>query len=534
MILDIKNDIHNKKTVICLFLDFEKAFDSVWKKGLIVKLFSLGIKGKILKLIDQFLKSRKVCLNVNGKKGEIRNCSEYGLPQGSVLSPILFKIFMMDFLEDLDPNCGELYKFADDGTVKITADTSAECITKLQHVLESLDQWAKKWRMVINCQPNKTEVICFGTAENNKTLIPAEFSLGNEKIKLVTHTKVLGIILDDNLQFIEHSRDVYKKLITRWNMIQLYCNRNWGFTQRVMVELIRTLFLSCLMYGSHIWINNNMKDINTLYYKLLKSTVGPDFNIKHSIAEVIVGLPPITIQNKVNQIKHYLKIIFNDIPNDPLKTSIHRIATHNPPPDLQIALRSLYKFLKWKLQISPAHFSEMDKQIIDQNNYANFHLLSQSCGEYTKPLIAQYTELLWEESMRNEFLLEGLSIFPRPSCKTLQLSPELDRKTEVKIMAMFYENNLLNSFLYRRNLPEVPSPLCVCGREEQTAYHIVTRCERVSPELRQEVVDILQSKEMVGDSTVVLLNLSRDSKFIKILNQIIVSHGNIIRTEINL
>ena len=97
---------------------------------------------------------------------------------------------MMDFLEDLDPNCGELYKFADDGTVKITADTSAECLTKLQHVLESLDKWAKKWRMVINCQPNKTEVICFGTAENNKTLIPAEFSLGNEKIKLVTLTKV--------------------------------------------------------------------------------------------------------------------------------------------------------------------------------------------------------------------------------------------------------------------------------------------------------------------------------------------------------
>ena len=277
-----------------------------------------------------------------------------------------------------------------------------------------------------------------------------------------------------------------------------------------------------------------MKEINSLYYKLLKTTVGPVFNIKHSIAEVIVGLPPITIQNKVNQIKHYLKIIFNDVPNDPLKKSIQRITAHNPPPDLQIALRGLYKFLKWKLQISPAHFSEMDKHIIDQNNYSSFHLLSQSCGEYTKPQIAQYTELLWEESIRNEFLLEGLSIVPRPSCKTLQLSSELDRKTEVKIMSMFYENNLLNSFLYRRNLPEVPSPICVCGKEEQTAYHILTRCEMVKQELRHKVVDIIQSQESVGESTVVLLNLSRDNKFINILSQIIVSHGNIIRTEINL
>ena len=90
-------------------------------------------------------------------------------------------------------------------------------------------------------------------------------------------------------------------------------------------------------------------------------------------------------------------------------------------------------------------------------------------------------------------------------------------------MSMFYENNLLNSFLYRRNLPEVPSPICVCGKEEQTAYHIVTRCEMVKQELRQKVLDVIQSKESVGESTVVLLNLSRENNFI-----------NIIRTEINL
>ena len=210
------------------------------------------------------------------------------------------------------------------------------------------------------------------------------------------------------------------------------------------------------------------------------------------------------------------------------------MSANNPPPDLQIALRGLYKFLKWKLQISPAHFSEMDKHTIDQNNYSNFHLLSKSCGEYTKPQISKYTELLWEESIRNEFLLEGLSIIPRPSCKTLQLSSELDRKTEVKIMSMFYENNLLNSFLYRHNLPEAPSPICMCGKEEQTAYHIVTRCEMVNPELRQRAIDIIQSKESVGESTVVLLNLSRDNNFISILSQIMVSHGNIMRTEINL
>ena len=62
--MGIKSDLEQGKTVICLFLDFEKAFDSVWKKGLLVKLFKLGLKGKFLRIIDNFLSSRKVCLKV--------------------------------------------------------------------------------------------------------------------------------------------------------------------------------------------------------------------------------------------------------------------------------------------------------------------------------------------------------------------------------------------------------------------------------------------------------------------------------------
>ena len=535
LILDIKNDIHNGKTVICLFLDFEKAFDSVWKNGLIVKLFALGIKGKFLRLIDYFLKNRKVSLIVNGKKGKIRNCSEYGLPQGSVLSPILFKVFMMDFLEHLNVNDATLYKFADDGSVKISADTTPECLAQLDHILESLDKWAKKWRMVINCQPNKTEVMCFGTAEKNKCLIPTEFSLGDQKIKLVKQTKVLGIIIDEELSFKQHSEETYKKLITRWNLIKMYCNRNWGFNQRVMVELIRTLFVSCLMYGSHLWMNNhNMKDINHLYYKLLKTTIGPVFNIRQSIAEIILGLPPILIQNKINQIKHYLKVVINDVPHDPLKNTIRKISLHNPSPDLLIPLRSVFKFLKWKILIKPEDFSEDDINIISQNNFSSFHLLTPSSCSYTKTIITRYTELLWEDSLRNEFLLEGHSTIPKPSCKPLMIKRNLNRTKEVKLMSLFYENNLLNSFLYRRNNPAVPSPMCMCGIEEQTAYHFVTQCDLVNPELRTKALDCLQSRGDPGQTTTALLNLSRDSVFMDTLSEIIDTHSNLIRTEVQL
>ena len=156
-----------------------------------------------------------------------------------------------------------------------------------------------------------------------------------------------------------------------------------------MVELTRTLFLSCLFYGSHLWINQkNMKDINSLYYKILKSTVGAVFNVRQSIAEIILGRPPINIQNKVNQIKHYLKIISSEVPEDPLLKTIQSITSSNSVPgDIHRLFRSVFKFLNWKVPMNPEQFSQADCIIIQQSDSTKFHLLSPCCGQYTKDMM---------------------------------------------------------------------------------------------------------------------------------------------------
>ena len=537
LFLDIKSDLHQKKTVICLFLDFEKAFDSVWKKGLMVKLFKLGFKGRFLKVIDHFLASRKVSLSVNGYKGITRNCSEFGLPQGSVLSPILFKLFMMDFLEEMNNDSTVVYKFADDGTVKVSADTTEECLIQLDKVLDAVNKWAKKWRMVINCLPNKTEVICFGTAENNRELIPKEFNLGNQKIKLVSQTKVLGVILDQDLSFIEQSKDVYNKLITRWNIICLYCNRNWGFSQKVMVQLIRSLFLSSLFYGSHIWMNRkNMKDINSLLYKILKTTIGAVFNVRQSIIEVILGLPPVHIQNQVNQIKHFLKVIINDVPEDQLKKTIEN-SMHDQekrPVELYNAIKSVFRFLNWKMRTKPEQFTEEDIEIINQKNFTKFHLLSSASCKYTKDLMKKFTELLWNDSLKNEFLCEGHNTIPKASLAPLPIASDITRKQEVLLFSMFYENNLMNAFLNKLNRPEAPSSLCHCGNEDQTPYHVVLKCLNIEPELRSRAAEHVSLEGGDGENSTVLLNSSRDENFLQCLVEIINIQQDFLRDSIEL
>ena len=521
--LGIEADKEKSLTTLCLFVDFEKAFDSVWKKGLIYKLHNIGIRGNILKLINHFLFSRKVSLNINGEVGHERQSADYGLPQGSCLSPVLFKIYVTDFLEELNQRSGiSVYKFADDGTVKITAKDSATCVEKMNYVLDNLQKWTKKWKMKINCDRNKTEIICFHTAEGDRKLIPESFTFGRETINRVSETTVLGLKIDENLSYIPHSQAVLNNLNYRWATLCKFSNRHWGFSQRVMLYLVVTLFISKLSYAGHIWITEqNIKEIEKLWYRILKAIIGAVLNIKYSIAEIILGIPPISIQNKVNRLKHFLKLNNQPIENDRYKEFLESAfnSETNPPTVITRIYKDLFKFLEWKIKKYPNQFNSEDLMIINNKNYARFlHLSQQSC-RYTKGMITSYTDtVLWLPKIQNQFQLDGYSSAPTPISGNIAIPRNTNRNTEVLLMSLFYKNNLLNQSLW--NISKVPSPLCsACQLQEETAEHLLFNCNSVDQALKAKVllhyrrVNNLQDGENL-DSYVGLLNARADEQFI--------------------
>ena len=539
--LSVKSDQEQGKTSIGLFVYFEKAFDSAWKEGLIVKLAKDGVQGHILKLIIHFLTSRTVKLKVNGSVGPIRQCSDVGLPQGSALSPILFKIYLMDLAEELkNRNDVEIFKFADDGTIKASADTTPSCLETFDEILTAVHRWSYKWRMVINCNPNKSEVVCFGTAEKNPDLVPKTFKIGDKEVKRVPHTKVLGLVIDENLTYMEHAKQVYKRLIKKWAMICQYCNRHWGFTQKVIVQLIKTLFLSTLFYVGYIWINQRtMKEINTLWYKIIKTTIGAVFNIKLSVGETILGLAPLQTVNQVNLIKHYLKMNIRKTSDDRLKEFIISClnTVGRTPVELGSALRKVFKYLKWKLVRYPNTFEEEDIQIITQTNINQFFQLSSRACRYTKDIMRQYTEHIWSESTRNQLQTEGYTYLIKPSCSALPISKQVTRRQEVQVMSLFYENNLFNSFLHRYDRQRFPSPLCHCDTEVQTSYHVAVTCSNLSDIHKLELQE--QLKTTLGDddapeNTFSLLNASRSPTVINLLVKSIDAQQDYLRSEIEL
>jgi hypothetical protein len=533
----IKGDIQKKLTVLCLFIDFEKAFDSVWKKGLIVKLWKVGVHGCYLKTIDSFLFGRTVSLLINGFIGPIRNCLEYGLPQGSVLSPILFKFYVYD-IEAICQLYQQIafYKFADDGTVKVVGHDLDECLYYLSIVLGSITDWTSQWRMIINCDVNKTEVICFNC--DSLELVPTSYNIGGRVIYLTDQTKVLGVTMDKKLSFKGHSQAVYNKLIYRWVCLCRYSNRNWGLNQAVMIRIVKIIMFSSLFYGCMIWMSNaNMAEIHKLWYKVAKSAVGAVYNVQNALVEVILGVPPLQIAKRIITVKHYLKVLYGP-PDIHMEFISHQIKEDNVT--IACHMRDVFRFLQWKLDLYPTSFTTSDESIIKSKDLHRLSSISEKASTYTKQMMKKFTELMWQESLNNQLQLEGWSRTPTVSTNALAMPRSTSREQEVLIMSLFYKNNLLNYFLYSTEKKMCPSPLCNCGDEEQTAFHILCNCSLVDIELRDQLVYHLmlgnnsKSVEELDEDHISILNCSKDIKFIELCRDVIDTKDLYLRKKIKL
>ena len=142
LVQGIYNGFNNKKNTLAAFIDLEKAFESIWRDGLLVKLHRFGIRGRLWKWIEGFLCDRKARCHLKGQYGPI-SFTTVGLPQGSVISPILFIIFLQDISKKISSNG---VKYADDGTIWVTGNDIKHLLNR-EEDLRKIYPLTAKWRM---------------------------------------------------------------------------------------------------------------------------------------------------------------------------------------------------------------------------------------------------------------------------------------------------------------------------------------------------------------------------------------------------
>lgn len=236
--------LDNGLEVRAIFCDISKAFDRVWHRGLLLKLQSVGITGSILNWFQNYLSNRKQRVVLPGGSSEWVDITA-GVPQGSILGPLLFLVYINDIVNDINST---IRLFADDTSLYIIVDSPQEASDKLNQDLVKIDAWADKWLVSFN--PNKTESMIL-TRKTNKPLHPPVI-MQNQNIKQVDSHKHLGVVLESNCHWQKNI-----ELITSKAWQRIHIMRKLKFLlDRKALETIYTAFIRPILeYADIVWCN---------------------------------------------------------------------------------------------------------------------------------------------------------------------------------------------------------------------------------------------------------------------------------------
>ena len=250
---DIAKWVDKGLVVDVVFLDYSKAFDVVSHTILLEKLSSLGFDDGLLNWIEMFLRDRFMCVSVSQHLSSPVEVTS-GVPQGSVLGPLLFLIYVNSVTKDVSVQWAA---YADDFKLSVCfprgqSSVRSSKIGNLQSSLDSIASVGSSWNLNLNS--SKCVVMRFG---ENEAIFPTNYTIDGKRLKCVKGYKDLGVFVDSNLKFHTHINQVVGRVASMSsNLLRSTVCRSADFMVTLWVSHIRPL----IEYGSNVWNVGYMMD----------------------------------------------------------------------------------------------------------------------------------------------------------------------------------------------------------------------------------------------------------------------------------
>ena len=287
---EILSSLSKKEIALLLLIDFSKAFDMVDHDILIDKLHKYGIRGNALKWMQSYLQGRQQYVTIDGSEST-KTPIIHGVPQGSILGPLLFIIYINDL-----PNIYKIAKFilyADDANIIITGKDVNEVKSKVDELATALTSWVDCNGLKLNL--DKTNYMIFS---NNRTHSEHNYNIkiANRYIKRIDSTKFLGVIINEKLNWNQHIAAIKQKM-----------SRHLG----IMYKLKGIIPLSARLSIYHSFVQSHLNYCSLIWGFSTKTNIDGLFAIqKKGIRAVIPGF--VNYFYKDGKIPHHTKPAFTE------------------------------------------------------------------------------------------------------------------------------------------------------------------------------------------------------------------------------
>ena len=247
-------NMDNSNATICVFIDLKKAFDTISHERLLAKLELLNIKGKALQLFTNYLKNRQQITIINNTKSGTRPVV-VGVPQGSILGPILFTIYINDIIDVI--NHSGICLFADDTVIYYAHRDINHARNAIQHDLHNLEKWMDSNKRTINIKKTQYMIISIHLRKFENI----NLQIKNLPLTRTKAYKYLGVKIYQHLKFSHHIKTISG---TVKNKIQTLIRISHYMPKGTILMLYKALIIPHFDYASCIWGSANDSDLRKL------------------------------------------------------------------------------------------------------------------------------------------------------------------------------------------------------------------------------------------------------------------------------
>ena len=289
------------ESTTAVFVDLKQAYDRVWRKGLLLKLQNMGVKGNMYSWIKSFLTDRLIQTQMNDSLSS-KSVLEEGLPQGSSISCTLFLVFLNDLPDALKT---EIALFADDLVLWHTGNSTIISRRRLQEDLDTLGTFCRFWKLEVNCEKSVYTIFSrsYNLADKEVTL-----SINGNILKRETNPVYLGVELDCKLNLKQHTNNLRKKAMKRLNLIKRLASTDWGADKNTLRGLYLGYTRAIFDYNlslQNICNKSSKNSLDTIQNQALRLISGGMRTTPTAACEIHTNIEPLEFRRERAALETY-------------------------------------------------------------------------------------------------------------------------------------------------------------------------------------------------------------------------------------